>query len=228
MFDIRMTKLLPSAATIAATAFLAGCAGTDSVVVGAVPDDYRTNHPIVISERDKTLDLPVGASTIEMTPDQKASIRGFLSEYKDSGAPRVTILSPSGSMNAAAAQSVAKRFAKLMRREGVPAGRIQHLSYDAAGENSPPIRLSYPVMEASAGPCGRWPEDILDTTDNRHFANFGCSYQKNLAAQVANPNDFLGPRKVTSIDAENRAEAIERYKHGEVSQTFRSQSEVNY
>ncbi|WP_274423646.1 CpaD family pilus assembly protein [Chelativorans sp. YIM 93263] len=224
MFDTLMRKLLPCAVGIA----LAGCAGTDSVVVGAVPDDYRTNHPIVISERDKTLDLPVGTSTLQMTPDQASAIRGFLSEYADNGAPRVTVLSPSGSVNAAVAQSVAMQFAEFMRREGVPAGHIQHLSYNATGEGSPPIRLAYPVMEASVGQCGRWPEDILDNADNRHFANFGCSYQQNLAAQVANPNDFLGPRKVTSIDAENRAEAIGRYKRGQVSQIFRSQSEINY
>ena len=31
-------------------AMLAGCATRDHVVVGAVPDDYRTNHPIVIGE----------------------------------------------------------------------------------------------------------------------------------------------------------------------------------
>ena len=41
---------------------VAGCAKRDSITVGAVPDDYRTNHPIVIAEKEEILDLPVGAS----------------------------------------------------------------------------------------------------------------------------------------------------------------------
>ncbi|MBX8814657.1 pilus assembly protein CpaD, partial [Ochrobactrum sp. MR34] len=41
------------------TLALAGCANTHHVTVGAIPDDYRTNHPITIQEREKTADIPV-------------------------------------------------------------------------------------------------------------------------------------------------------------------------
>ena len=49
---------------VAAVALLAGCAfqKRDSITVGAVPDDYRTNHPIVIAEKEEILDLPVAAT----------------------------------------------------------------------------------------------------------------------------------------------------------------------
>ena len=49
---------------VATVALLSGCAfqKRDSITVGAVPDDYRTNHPIIIAEKEETLDLPVGAS----------------------------------------------------------------------------------------------------------------------------------------------------------------------
>ena len=53
-------------------------------------------------------------------------------------------------------------------------------------------------MRAQTDKCGRWPEDILETSENKHYANFGCSYQNNLAAQIANPADLLGPRKQTA------------------------------
>ncbi|TIW33178.1 MAG: pilus assembly protein CpaD, partial [Mesorhizobium sp.] len=45
---------------VAAAALLAGCAKRDSITVGAVPDDYRTTHPIVIAEKNEKIDLPVG------------------------------------------------------------------------------------------------------------------------------------------------------------------------
>lgn len=228
MFNARIRTALPPLLAVVMAGLLAGCAQRDSVTVGAVPDDYRTNHPIIISEQEQVLDLPVGVFTHRITPSQKAAIQGFLADYQDSGGAPVTILVPSGSANAAAADSAASDFATLLYREGVSKGRVHRLSYDAAGEEAAPIRLSYPAMKASAGPCGRWPEDMLNTIDNRHYANFGCSFQQNLAAQVANPTDFLGPRKVTTVDAENRGAAIERYKSGAVSQTFRSRSEIDY
>jgi pilus assembly protein CpaD len=72
--------------------------------------------------------------------------------------------------------------------------------------------LRYNAVKATTGKCGRWPDDMLQTSENKHWANFGCSYQNNLAAQVANPNDLVGPRRPTEIDAENRSVAIEEYQ----------------
>lgn len=229
MFTLRIGTIFSPLLVIATVGLLTSCANRpESIVVGAVPDDYRTNHPIIISEREQVLDLPVGAFTHRITPHQKTAIQGFLSDYGASGSAPVTILVPAGSANAAAASSVARDFAAMLHREGVAKGRVHTLSYDAAGADAAPIRLSYPIMKASAGPCGRWPEDILNSAENRHYANFGCSFQHNLAAQVANPVDFLGPRKMTPIDAENRDAAIERYKTGEVSDDFLSRSEIDF
>ena len=73
--------------------------------------------------------------------------------------------------------------------------------------------------------CGRRPTNAgagrrtscRTTSENKHYANFGCSYQNNLAAQIANPADLLGPRKQTPIDAENRGVVIDDYQTGRTS-----------
>ena len=70
-------------------------------------------------------------------------------------------------------------------------------------------------MRAQTGKCGRWPADVLETSENKHYANFGCSYQNNIAAQIANPGDLLGPRKETEIDAANRSVVIGDYQAGD-------------
>ncbi len=57
-----------------AIGLLAGCANRDSVTVGSIPDDYRTNHPIVISEKNETLDLPVAASARGITQSQRVTL----------------------------------------------------------------------------------------------------------------------------------------------------------
>lgn len=198
----------------AAVALLAGCAKRDSITVGAVPDDYRTNHPIVIAEKEETLDLPVAASDRGATASQRASLEGFLAGYDKSAAPALNIISPAGSPNAAAAAETAEDFAHIARKAGVPASRIMIASYQASPEEvSAPVRVSFVAMRAQTDKCGRWPEDVLESSENKHYANFGCSYQNNVAAQIANPSDLLGPRKQTPIDAGNRGTVIDDYQN---------------
>ena len=209
-FKTRGMGLVLAAATVA---LLAGCAKRDSITVGAVPDDYRTNHPIIIAEKEETLDLPVGASDRGATASQRASLEGFLAGYDKSAAPVLNIIAPSGSANSVAAADVASDFAHIAKKNGVPASRIMLASYSASPEEvSAPVRVSFAAMRAQTGKCGRWPKDILETSENKHYANFGCSYQNNVAAQIANPSDLLGPRKQSPIDAANREAVIGDYQ----------------
>lgn len=55
-----------SAAVLLSAALLSGCAAMkrDHVIVGSVPQDYRTNHPIALSEREVTLDLPAESGSL--------------------------------------------------------------------------------------------------------------------------------------------------------------------
>lgn len=219
-------------AAAAAVALLAGCGNmgrTDSVVVGSVPDDYRTNHPIMIAEKDIVIDLPVGPTDRGMTGTQKVALEGFLVDYDRSAAPMLSIMAPAGSRNAAAASHAASEFARYAKKQGVPASRISISSYQVqAADVSAPVRVMFTAMAAQTNKCGRWPADLADTTDNKHYANFGCSYQNNLAAQIANPADLLGPRKQTEIDAENRTRVIDVYQNRGISGEFLGTSEVLY
>jgi pilus assembly protein CpaD len=194
-------------------ALLSGCANRDSITVGSIPDDYRTNHPIVISEKDEKIDLPVGASDRGATRAQRQTLLGFLDGYDRSAAPVLTIAVPSGSANEIAARAAARDFRRIAIAGGVHANRIALASYQVSSADvSAPIRVAFSSMRAHTDRCGRWPDDLLETTENKHYANFGCSYQNNLAAQVANPADLLGPRKQTEIDAENRDRVINVYR----------------
>jgi pilus assembly protein CpaD len=111
---------------------------------------------------------------------------------------------------------VAQDFAHIARKNGVPGSSIMLASYQASPEEvNAPVRVSFSAMRAQTDKCGRWPDDVLQTSENKHYANFGCSYQNNVAAQIANPNDLLGPRKQTPIDAANRETVIGDYQAGE-------------
>jgi len=225
----RVVRLALPVLAVAAAALLSGCANRDSITVGSVPDDYRTNHPIVLSQQDLKIDLPVGAGDRGMTKSQRETLLGFLDGYDRSAAPVLTITVPSGSANEVAARSAARDFARVAAASGISRNRISMMSYQAGGEDvSAPVRVSYTSVKAHTDRCGRWPEDLADTTENKHYADFGCSYQNNLAAQVANPADLIGPRKQTTIDAENRSTVIDLYRKRGISDEFLGNSEVRY
>ncbi|MDP3895231.1 MAG: CpaD family pilus assembly lipoprotein [Mesorhizobium sp.] len=206
-------------------ALLSGCGAlrTDHVTVGAVPDDYRTNHPIVVGEKQESIDVPVAVDGYRLTRGQRDVVEGFLYPYDRKAASPVTILVPDGAANSAAASSVVVELGRAMRRQGVTNVFVQ--SYQVGQPDvSAPLRVTYTAIRASTGKCGRWPEDLNDNPENRHWANFGCSYQNNLAAQIADPHDLLGPRRSTEIDAENRTVAIDTYQ----KQKTVFESTINY
>lgn len=213
----------------ASVALVAGCAGPrDSITVGSIPDDYRTNHPIMVSEKDQVLDLPVGTGNFRMTEVHRVAVDGYIAHYDRAAAATVSIMVPAGAVNSAAANAVARDVAQHLYRKGVPSGRIVTVPYSAGTGEPAPIRLIYGRLKAHTGPCGRWPGDILDTTENKHYANFGCASQNNLAAQIANPADLLGPRAPGEIDTENRTDAIQQYRERKIAPDFRENSEVFY
>src|SRR5690606_24182525 len=133
-------------------------------------------------------------------------------------APVLTIAVPSGSANERAARAAARDFRRIAIASGVRSKRIAIVPYQAyAAEISAPVRIVFSSMRAHTDKCGRWPDDMLQNADNKHYADFGCSYQNNLAAQVANPADLLGPRKQSPIDAENRDAVISVYRKRGIS-----------
>ena len=86
------------------------------------------------------------------------------------------------------------------------------------------IRVSYARMTAETGPCGLWPDDVGPTLerahlDNRDYYNFGCAYQRNMAAMADNPSDLVQPRAETPPYTVRRTEAFEKYRKGSPTAT---------
>lgn len=224
----KSTTGLVSLAILASTMlFLPGCAylrGGNHVTVGSVPDDYRTNHPISISEQQQNLDVPVGTADKSLSLAQRSVIQGFVTQYSTNGSGPIQIALPSGSSNSAAAARVRSDVVAAIRKAGITEQQLIATSYNASGVVGSPIRISYQAISASTDQCGKWPEDISETSENKLYHDFGCSYQNNLAAQMANPADLLGPRNAGEIDATKRLKVIKDYQTASPSKT----SEVTY
>ena len=211
-------RTLLTIGVVAASAALASCGNInrDDTTTGAIPDDYRTRHPIVMNEVEHSIDLPISSGERRLTVGMRDTIGGFASDYRGQSSAIVQMMLPSGSPNAGTAQYLSKEMRHVLVNAGVPASRIVITSYQASGYgDAAPVRLSFVAMTATTDQCGQWPEDLAnDTYQNKNWQNFGCATQANMAAQIASPTDLLGPRKAAPIDAERRANVISDYRAG--------------
>jgi len=199
-------------------ATISGCANVSKrhFTVGTPSDDFRVRHPIVISEKEQTMDIPIAAGSKGLPRPEKSAITGFLAQFKGSASRSISVLVPSGSSNERAARQAAKQIVGIIQKNEIGRNRIILTAYQATEYgSSAPIRLSYQAIQASVDGCGQWPADLAADSENRNYQNFGCASQKNLAALVANPSDLLGPRGSTPIDAERRLKVIQAYRNAE-------------
>jgi pilus assembly protein CpaD len=196
-------------------ALTAGCANKE-MTTGSIPMDYRERHPIVLTEAQNALDIPVGPNDARLTIGMKDTIKGFAQTFAASAAGQMQIQMPHGSPNAAAAARLGQDIRATLAASGIRSQRIVLTGYAAQAEgDAAPIRLSFVATRAVTAPCGEWPEDLSnDTAGNRNWYNFGCASQNNLAAQIANPSDLIAPRGVTPIDAARRSTVIGLYRSG--------------
>ncbi|SIR05887.1 pilus assembly protein CpaD [Rhizobium sp. RU35A] len=210
-----MTRTSSAAALLIAMTLIAGCADR-SLTTGSIPMDYRQRHPVVLTEAQNALDIPVGPNDMRLTTGMRETLRGFVQSYLASSAGHVLVQLPYGSPNAPAAARLSNEIRATLTTAGVPARAIVFTGYAAgAVGDAAPVRLSFTATRAVTAACGEWPEDLAnDTGGNRNWYNFGCATQNNLAAQLDNPGDLLGPRGATPIDAARRSTVIGNYRSG--------------
>ncbi|WP_371742536.1 CpaD family pilus assembly protein [Ensifer sp. ENS09] len=203
-----------AAVLVLAGSLLAGCGTRDNLATGSIPDDYRTRHPIVLAEGERVIDIPIASGDRRLTQGTRDVIAGFAADYRNSASGVVQIMMPRGAANSHAAQAMRREIRGVLASAGVPPKRLLETSYDAGPYgDAAPIRLSYVAITAQTGPCGTWPEDLnLNTMENKNYYNFGCATQSNLAAQIANPTDLLGPRQTSPIDAVQRGKVISDWR----------------
>ena len=205
-------------------AMLAGCV-SDQAGLAEYPSDIRHRHPIAIREGVHSVELFIGSRRGELTLDQRADVLAFAHNWKRDAAGGVLIDMPTGTNNAAAAANVLPEVRSILVSMGVPAQSIETRTYQPSDPHTlATMRLNYPRMVASAGPCGLWPHDLGPTmdrehTDNQEYWNFGCALQHNLAAQVDNPADLVQPRGETPAYTQRRTAVFEQYRKGQTPAT---------
>ena len=219
-------------ALVGLSAVLGACQQTTEIVTASVPDDYRLRHPIAVQEGNRSIVIFVGQARGGLSAPQRNDVMGLAQSWVREGTGAVIADVPVNTANARAAAATYREIRSLLASGGVPPSAIMLRQYQPEDVRTlPTIKLSYPKISATAGPCGLWPEDLgpnlQDTgyNENRPYHNFGCATQRNLAAMVDNPADLVQPRPETPAYTMRRNAAFEKYRKGTTTTTTYPESD---
>jgi pilus assembly protein CpaD len=220
-------------ALVGAAVALGACTHTDEVATTAsVPEDYRLRHPIAIQEAERSVVIFVGRARGGLSAEQRADVMGLAQAWLHEGTGAIMADVPNGTPNARPAADAFREVQALLSAAGVPPRGITVRHYHPEDPRQlATIRLNYPKISAVAGPCGLWPEDlgpsIKDKSyfENKSYYNFGCAYQRNMAAMVDNPADLVQPRPETPAYTARRTEGFDKYRKGSTTATTYPESD---
>jgi pilus assembly protein CpaD len=150
---------------------------------------------------------------------QTQALDGLLDRWMAEEGREIVVSAPMGGPDGAIAGGMAVAVRQRLVAMGAPAAHVRVVGYQADAPNAP-LKVGFVRFEAKVPQCGGW-ENIAATRNNKAYDNFGCAVTANIAAQVANPEDLLGPRGVTPADAGRRDTVIGKYRKGDSSASAR-------
>ena len=165
---------------------------------------FYDRYPIKVKQVPVKMGVAAHGGTLQ--PEQINAVANFASDARENASSKIMIRWPSGSTKS---HQAASDIAQLLVEEGVSQAMIVAASYP--GGASAPVQLSFERKVAVTRECGNWSENLATTYDNQPYPNFGCAEQQNVAAMVANPEDFEHPRASSPVLASNRTAAMTIY-----------------
>jgi pilus assembly protein CpaD len=203
----------------AALALLAaGCEGSNGEFDAYDPSPHYERYPIEVAKGKVSAEIK--AAHGRLSPSQKESVLRFAQQAQGNAASAVFVRAPSGGGRSA---DVASDIAGVLADGGVPESKIVRTTYPASSRS--PVLVSYVRRYAVTRECGDWSESLTETAANDVYPNFGCAQQHNIAAVVANPEDFEVPRAMTPSDPARRKKMFADYEDARPTVTQADQSQ---
>jgi pilus assembly protein CpaD len=212
----------PTSRTLLAVSLLAlavaGCKPDEpgAHFAGLTVVEPSQRHPILVSQEPASMTLHVPRGSSGLTAGQRAQFGSFLERYRgaDAGNSKLVMSVPSGSSNEAAIVRTVSDLRGMLTTSGFAESNVVIEPFMESRQGGAPIRIAYLRFVAQGPECGTWPANLAEERRNLEYYNFGCAQQHNLAAQIANPADLLGPRTMEPADSERRTVIFDKYRQG--------------
>lgn len=204
---------------IAALALLAlGACESDRPDAGNLAAVTPTER-YAITVRTAPEEMKLAAHASGLSANQADALRTFAADWRDSNGGDIAIKSPEHGPDPAGAYRTANDTRDFLISQGVGAAQVRIEGYEANGDASAPITLSFARYVAEGPRCGRAWSDLARAGQNREYPEFGCSLTANMAAQIAYPADLASLRASDRSYAGRREGVIEKYGQGSTTST---------
>lgn len=225
----KLARALRPSITLFAAVILAvpagGCWQSPRMQAPFTLSNPSERHPISVKQGEALLDLSVSSRSRGLSNEQWDQLYRYLAGYRERGTGQLIIKTPTGGANATAAKRAYEDVRHAMRRSGISSGAVRLEPYTAKWDPTAPLQLAYQEVVAEGPDCPDWSENLARDPQNLPSPNMGCATQKNLAAMVADPQDFLYPRYETPRPSERRDVVWGKYVAGEPTISKRANSE---
>lgn len=172
-----------------------------------VPASVDENFPIKVV--DRPVQLTVGTNPGGLIHGDAKQVGRFAQAAAATRPPSPVVVSyPAGSK---AARRAASQAAGLIAQQGVPRQSIIVTPRDGKG-NAVTMTFAQKVTETRE--CGDWSENMRANQWNDNGPNFGCAFQQNFAAMIANPEDLVHARPMTPAMSAAQSAALDTYQTG--------------
>lgn len=212
-------KILLRGLSLAAVLMAGSCAAPTNGG-NQISEDGAANHPIEVEPSYQSIKLYYSPADTGISPADQARFDSFVADYQEHGNGSIAVSAPAG-INS---QAMIGFFAQRINDMGVSKDHILVASHDAP-DGDMRVEINYVSYQAHTDKCGNWSENLAYTADNLTPKNFGCAVQQNIAAQVADPRDLLGPRTMQDASAVRRGVVMGNYEQGKVTQADKNKDD---
>ncbi|WP_312164808.1 CpaD family pilus assembly lipoprotein [Phenylobacterium sp.] len=210
----RLSLVLLATAALGACATVAPMAPAPSrASIAKTPTELWT--PEVAPQPERIM-LAVHAQGLSST--QADALAAFADDWRAGGRGPVTLQAPVGGPDPAMVSRSTEGVRALLASYGA---QVHVSGYEAKGDPRAPLIVGRERYAVSLPTCGLEWGNISRSATNEVQSNFGCAVSANIAAQIANPGDLLGPAEITAIDAQRRGVVLDKYRKGEVTAAAR-------
>ena len=169
-------------------------------------------NPVTVADSLERLELYPRRDGMDLSARDRSAMAGFLAGYGRGGSGPILIHAPDGAGAGAAAAKSEVRMA--MAAVGLGDAPVSTKSYPARPGAPAPVVVSYRRLKTVLPDCGALATDLRITGRNVPTPAWGCAHASNLAAMVADPEQFLGPYPTTAPDAARRMVIYDKYIEG--------------